>query len=73
MTASYIGTKIVGAWPEEKDGAMGYAIEYPDGYRSWCPAGVFAQCYRRIEPTEAELIARFGAPGKAGRPIEEDL
>ena len=41
MTQHYVSTKIVVAWPEDKDGQAGYAVKYPDGYRSWCPKDAF--------------------------------
>lgn len=37
----YVGTKIVVAEPEEKDGRAGYKVFYPDGYVSWSPATTF--------------------------------
>lgn len=46
MTQHYIGTKQVTAWPEQHaDGTPGYAITYPDGYRSWSPATTFESAY----------------------------
>lgn len=45
MTQSYIGTKQVLAWEQEKDGQPGYAVKYPDGYVSWSPKEVFEQAY----------------------------
>jgi hypothetical protein len=45
MTHEYIGTKIVTAWPQEKDGAPGYAVKYADGYVSWSPKDVFDAAY----------------------------
>lgn len=52
----YIGTKIVRAEPEEKDGRAGYAVVYEDGYRSWSPAETFERAYRRVTAAEAALI-----------------
>ena len=37
MTRKYIGTKIVTAYPQEKDGKPGYGVIYADGYTSWSP------------------------------------
>jgi hypothetical protein len=55
MTTAYIGTKIVVAWPETKEGKDGYAVKYEDGYVSWSPKDVFERCYRRITSQEKEL------------------
>ena len=49
MTRKYIGTKIVTAYPQEKDGKPGYGVIYADGYRSWSPKEVFEESYRAIE------------------------
>lgn len=49
MTKRYIGTKIIMAWPEERNGAPGYAVKYHDGYTSWSPAAIFEDAYRAIE------------------------
>lgn len=53
MHRNYIGTKIIQAFPESKgplpQGQPGYAVIYPDGYRSWSPAAVFEEAYRAIE------------------------
>jgi hypothetical protein len=46
MTQRYIGTKIIDAWPEVKDGKEGYGVKYPDGYISWSPKDVFEEAYR---------------------------
>lgn len=53
---TYIGTKIVYAYPESKDGKDGYAVVYEDGYRSWSPKTVFERCYRPITDAEAALV-----------------
>lgn len=45
MTQYYIGFKQVEAWEQEKDGAPGYAVRYPDGYQSWSPKEVFEAAY----------------------------
>ncbi|WP_321814594.1 MULTISPECIES: DUF2829 domain-containing protein [unclassified Paraburkholderia] len=49
MTKDYIGTKIITAWPELRDGRDGYAVKYSDGYTSWSPADTFEDAYRAIE------------------------
>lgn len=45
MTQYYLGIKKVLAWPQEKEGKAGYAVQYPDGYTSWSPADVFERAY----------------------------
>ncbi len=45
MTQEYVGTKIVTAWSQAKDGTPGYAVKYSDGYTSWSPADVFEAAY----------------------------
>ena len=62
MTQHYAGTKIVEAWPSEKDGADGYAVKYADGYISWSPAEVFEEAYLPLGhignlPAHAQRIA----------------
>ena len=52
----YIGTKVVLAEPQGRDGAEGYAVIYEDGYRSWSPREVFERCYRRITTSELGLL-----------------
>lgn len=49
MTKKYIGTKIITAFPQEKDGNPGYGVIYADGYTSWSPKEVFEESYRAIE------------------------
>jgi hypothetical protein len=48
MTHEYIGTKIVTAWPQEKDGKPGYGVKYSDGYTSWSPKEQFEESYLDI-------------------------
>lgn len=43
MTQHYIGTKIVMAWAQDKDGQSGYTVKYSDGYTSWCPKAQFEE------------------------------
>lgn len=72
MTQQYIGTKIVTAWPQERDGEAGFAVKYADGYTSWSPAGVFNSAYlplghidnlaphqKRVRGEHAELAAKL--------------
>lgn len=49
MTRKYIGTKIITAFPQEKEGKPGYGVIYADGYTSWSPKEVFEESYRAIE------------------------
>lgn len=53
---SYIGSKIIQAEPENKNGATGYRVVYPDNYISWSPKDVFETAYREITESEKELI-----------------
>ena len=46
---TYIGVKRIEAYPEERDGKPGYAVIYPDGYKSWSPKDVFEAAYFPIE------------------------
>lgn len=60
---TYIGTKIIKAWPQEceedihnsKKGDPGYGVEYEDGYQSWSPAEVFERAYREIGNAVSDL------------------
>ena len=45
----YVGTKVVEAWPEVKDGVPGYAVLYKDGYKSWSPKDTFEDAYRPLD------------------------
>lgn len=70
----YIGTKVISAEPEVKDGNDGYAVVYADGYRSWSPKAVFEEAYRPMEGMSFGLavealklgkkVARSGWNGK---------
>jgi hypothetical protein len=55
---AYVGSKIIKAEPQDhpKTGEEGYAVEYPDGYRSWSPKRVFEAAYRLVEPAEVALL-----------------
>lgn len=53
---AYIGSKIITAEPQDKDGAPGYRVVYPDNYVSWSPKAVFEEAYRPVSNGEAELI-----------------
>lgn len=54
---AYVGTKIIHAEPQERDGQAGYRVVYPDGYTSWSPKTVFEQAYRPVTAEEARLVA----------------
>lgn len=41
MTQSYVSTKIVTAWSQDRQDIPGYAVKYEDGYTSWSPAPQF--------------------------------
>lgn len=62
MTRSYIGTKIVAAWPSpnSETGEQGYAVKYPDGYQSWSPKDTFEHAYREVTSEERGLIDTYG-------------
>lgn len=46
---TYIGTKIIGAMPQQNNGADGYMVTYEDGYVSWSPKDVFEKAYRKTD------------------------
>ena len=46
---TYIGVKRIEAYPEDRDGKPGYAVIYPDGYKSWSPKDVFEAAYFPIK------------------------
>jgi hypothetical protein len=54
---AYIGTKIIVAEPEVRDGTAGYKVVYPDGYASWSPKATFEAAYREVSPEEATLVS----------------
>jgi hypothetical protein len=53
---AYVGTKIIRAEPENRDGEAGYKVVYPDGYVSWSPAATFEEAYRPISSAEVALV-----------------
>ena len=53
---AYIGSKIINAEPQEKDGQAGYKVVYPDNYVSWSPKAVFEEAYRPVSNGERDLI-----------------
>lgn len=70
----FIGTKIIQAEAQQKDGTDGYKVVYPDGYESWSPKAAFEEAYRltagmnfglAIEAMRKGLkVARAGWNGK---------
>lgn len=54
----YVGTKIINAEPEAREGQEGYRVQYPDGYISWSPKAVFEECYRLLIPGETAIVIR---------------
>lgn len=61
----YVTTKIVSAWPEARQDIPGYAVEYADGYRSWCPKDKFREVaialgpISHLEPYQQRTIAEL--------------
>jgi len=57
---AYIGVKIIGAEPQNKNNERGseegYKVVYPGGYESWSPKLVFEHAYREVTDEEKELI-----------------
>lgn len=54
MTQHYVGTKIVTAWPAQKDGEDGYSVKYADGYQSWSPKAAFESAYIALGHLDSE-------------------
>lgn len=65
MTQTFVGTKIILAWPQEKDDVAGYAVRYADGYTSWSPKESFEEAYlalgniEHLAPFQQRLIAEY--------------
>ena len=53
---TYIGTKIICAEPQDRNGEPGYKVVYSDGYVSWSPKSVFEECYREVNEDEIRLM-----------------
>jgi hypothetical protein len=53
---AYIGSKIITAEPQDKDGQPGYKVIYPDNYVSWSPKAVFEEAYRPVSNGERNLV-----------------
>ena len=60
----YIGTKLIKAEPQEKDGKAGYKVFYPDGYVSWSPKDVFEEAYRPTDGLSFGLAIEAAKKGK---------
>jgi len=59
----YIGTKVISAEPQIKDGKCGYQVVHEDGYTSWSPIDVFEKAYHEVKGCtfwEALAAARQG-------------
>lgn len=72
MTKTYIGAKVVQAWPEQRMAEPGdpfdenqptvlpmlegYAVNHADGYISWSPKDVFEEAYREVPDEDAPAI-----------------
>lgn len=56
----YIGTFIIFADPEEKDGIAGFRIIFPDHHLEWMPFEAFNTFYREITDQELDLIFSGG-------------
>lgn len=71
MPQHYIGSKQVVAEPAEKDGRPGYAITYPDGYKSWSPKATFEAAYmlQGEDPTRVtqQMVDEFIVGSEATR------
>ena len=63
MTQHYVGTKIVMAWAQDKDGQLGYSVKYSDGYVSWCPKAQFEEAnvplghIGHLQPHQQRVVA----------------
>jgi hypothetical protein len=45
---SYIGIKLIEAYPCQKDQVDGYNVKYPGGYESWSPKEQFEMAYMKL-------------------------
>lgn len=57
----YIGTKVIAAEPQDKDGQPGYRVVYDNGYASWSPQAVFEGAYREVTAHERQLLEQTDA------------
>ncbi len=67
---TYIGTKIIQAEPEIRDGAAGFRVVYPDGYTSWLSKRAFEDAYRQSGNMNfghaLEILKQGGKVARAG-------
>lgn len=70
MSNLYVGTKVVSAAPQEKDGQPGYAVTYKDGYTSWSPAAAFEEAYKPLSGMYPGLGDADGDSGESVKPAE---
>ena len=55
---TYIGVKMIEAWPWDRDGKAGFGIKYlPSGYLSWCPKDEFESAYFPLHDGENSTIS----------------
>ena len=65
---AYIGTKLINAEPETKDGEAGYKVVYADGYTSWSPASAFEKAYL---PLTENADLRTDAPSISHQMVDD--
>lgn len=73
MTKTYIGVKMVTAWPEERDGKPGYAVKYEDGYMSWSPEEAFERAYFPLAEGQNRKIAQADVDAFMGQIVGAQL
>lgn len=64
MLKQYIGTKIILAESQDKDGQGGMKVIYKDDYESWSPVDIFADTYRRTDNMNFGLAIEAMKMGK---------
>jgi hypothetical protein len=65
---AFIGTKLIRAEAQEKDGEEGYKVTYEDGYESWSPKDVFDSAYRDMQNmTFGDAIYMMNGGAKVAR------
>lgn len=52
MEQTYVGVKLVTAWPEVREDLPGYGVRYEDGYISWSPKAVFEAANLVVGPVD---------------------
>ena len=63
----YIGTKVISAEPQTKDGKDGYKVVYEDCYTSWSPKDVFEKAYHEVKGCTFGEALEAAKRGKAFR------